>query len=151
MIIYAKTDDLTRYTDLADGTAQIAAVESANFPLVLANPSKFGVFRMPTNDMLFLGMAMNTQRYPTNITDFRQAVEHALNLTYINQEVFFGGLSPMVGPDTPRRVSITYLGNLPPVLVQCNTGTAVPERIWGERCDPACARVQGGQRVYLLH
>jgi ABC-type transport system substrate-binding protein len=114
VIIYAKTDDLARYTDLSDGAAQISAVESANFPLVLANPSKYGVFRMPSNDMLFLGIAMNTHRYPTNITDFRQAVVHALNLTYINSEVFFGGLSSMVGPEYPSQTQYYDLGNLPP-------------------------------------
>ncbi len=114
VIIYAKTDDLARYTDLASGAAQISAVESANFPLVLANPDKYGVVRFPSNDMLFVGMAMNTHRYPTNNTDFRLAVEHAVNLTDINQKAFFGGLSPMVGPEYPSMKQFYDLGNLAP-------------------------------------
>ena len=113
VIIYAKTDDLTRYTDLSTGAAQIAAVQT-NFPLVLKNPSQYGYFQMPANDMAFLGLAMNTQRYPTNITDVRQAIVHAINYTDINDAVFYGGLAPMMGPEYPAQTQFYDLGNLPP-------------------------------------
>lgn len=64
--------------------------------------------------MNFVAIAMNTQRYPTNITAFRLAVQHAVNLTDISQRVFFGQLATMVGPEYPAQKEWYDLGNLPP-------------------------------------
>lgn len=68
---------------------------------------------MPDSSMCFVGIAMNTQRYPTNIPAFRQAIEHAVNLTDISQRVFFGQLAPMMGPEYPAQKEFYDLGNLP--------------------------------------
>jgi len=84
VIINAKSDDVARYTDLSSGQAQIAAIQQQNWPLILANPDKYGYLVMPDASMVFVGIAMNTHRFPTNITDFRLAIEHAVNITDIS-------------------------------------------------------------------
>ena len=114
VIINAKSDDVARYTDLSTGQAQIAAIQQQNWPLVLANPDKYGYIVMPDASMVFVGIAMNTHRYPTNITDFRLAIEHAVNITDISKRAFFGQLGPMVGPEYPAQKEWYDLGNLPP-------------------------------------
>jgi peptide/nickel transport system substrate-binding protein len=113
VIINAKSDDVARFTDLSTGAAQISGIESQNWPQVLKSPDKYGYFVMPDASMAFVGISMNTHRYPTNITDFRQAVVHAVNLTDISQRVFFGGLAPMIGPEYPAQKDWYDLGNLP--------------------------------------
>jgi peptide/nickel transport system substrate-binding protein len=66
---------------------------------------------------------MNTHRSPTNITAVRQAIVHAINYSDISQKVFFGGLSPMVGPEYPVFSQFYDLGNLP--QYQFNTTLAM--------------------------
>jgi len=114
VIINARSDDVARYTDLSTGQAQIAAIQQQNWPLVLANPDKYGYIAMPATSMVFVGIAMNTHRYPTNITDFRLAIEHAVNITDVSQRAFFGQLGTMVGPEYPAQKDWYNLGNLSP-------------------------------------
>ena len=45
-ILY-KTDDLSRYTDLSTGAAQLVAIQSQDWGLVLANPSKYSYVTNP--------------------------------------------------------------------------------------------------------
>jgi len=113
VIIYSKSDDVARFTDLSTGAAQISGIQSQNWPQVLKSPDKYGYFTMPDASMAFVGISMNTHRYPTNITAFRQAVVHAVNLTDISNRVFFGGLAPMIGPEYPAQKDWYDLGNLP--------------------------------------
>ena len=108
-------DDVTRYADLSSGAAQVSAILAQNWPLVQQNPNTYSYFTMPANSMLFVGIDMNTLRYPTNITAVRQAIVHAVNYTAISDTVFFGGLNPMVGPDTPRNRSTTTLAIFLPI------------------------------------
>ena len=114
VIINAQTDDVVRFTDLSKGTAQIAGIQSQNWPLVIANPDKYGYVTLPDHAMAFVGIQMNTHRYPTNITAFRQAIVHAINTTDISQRVFFGELTPFVGPEYSGIKQYYDLGNLPP-------------------------------------
>ena len=58
-------------------------------------------------------LAFNTDRYPTNITDVRLAIEHAINYTLIDQAVFPGQISPFVGPETPGFGALYDPGNYP--------------------------------------
>lgn len=106
--------DLARYTDLSSGAAQVAGILAADWPLIQQNPQEYSYFTMPAKSMLFVGIAMNTLRYPTNITDVRNAIVHAINYTQISDSVFFGGLNPMVGPEYPAQSQYYDLGNLPP-------------------------------------
>jgi peptide/nickel transport system substrate-binding protein len=107
-------DDVTRYSDLSSGSSQIAAILSQDWPLIQNNLNTYSYFTMPNKSMLFVGMAMNTQRYPTNITAVRQAIVHAINYTDISSKVFFGGLVPLVFPEYPAQSAYYDLGNLPP-------------------------------------
>jgi len=73
---------------------------------------------MPTASENMAGLALNTQRYPTNITAVREAIAHAINYTDIAVKVYLakqgGGLFPMVGPTYPGETQYYDLGNLPP-------------------------------------
>jgi len=114
VFVYGKTDDLARYTDLSTGTAQIASIYQQNWPLILANPDKYGYFAMPDSTLINIGIGMNTLRYPTNITAFREAVVHAVNVTDINQKIYFGTMTPLVGPEYKAAGQYYDLGNFPP-------------------------------------
>jgi len=123
VIVYYKTDDVSRYTDLATNAAQIATIQSTDWPLVQTNPNKYAYFTMPAQNMLFVGVSLNTERYPTNITAVRQAIVHAINYTDINQEVFFGALSPMLGQEYPVWKQFYDLGNLTPYTYNMTLAT----------------------------
>jgi ABC-type transport system substrate-binding protein len=107
-------DDVTRYSDLSSGAAQVSAILTEDWPLIQNNLNTYSYFTMPSKSMLFVGLAMNTQRYPTNITAVRQAIVHAINYTYISKTVFFGGLVPLVFPEYPAQSPYYDLGNLSP-------------------------------------
>jgi ABC-type transport system substrate-binding protein len=72
-------------------------------------------------------LGMNTQRFPTNITDFRQAVYYAMNYTALVQtEVDFNGTaygSLILGPARPDFGALYNPGNLP--LPQQNVSLAI--------------------------
>ena len=114
VIVQAKTDDVTRYLDLSSGKAQIASIQSEDWPLIASSPSTYSYLTLPSNSMLFVGLAMNTLRYPTNITAVRQAIAHAINYSDINSTVYFGSLAPMVGPEYSAQTQFYDLGNFPP-------------------------------------
>jgi peptide/nickel transport system substrate-binding protein len=114
VIIYAKTDDVARYADLASGQVQISSIETQDWPLIQQNPTKYAYAVLPNNSMAFVGATMNTLRYPTNITAVRQAIVHAINYSAISSQVFFNGLVPFMGPEYPSQAPYYDLGNLPP-------------------------------------
>jgi peptide/nickel transport system substrate-binding protein len=100
VIVQDKADDITRYVDLTTGAAQISAVETSDFQLIENNPAYgFMTLKYPAAEER---MAMNTQVFPTNNTDVRLAIVHALNYSEIIQKAVFGYGVPMVGPETPN-------------------------------------------------
>ena len=101
VIVKNVPDDLVRYTDLTTGAAQIVGVESADWNLVQANLDKLSYFTLPPWGALTTAVAMNTQIFPTNNTDFRLAIVHAINYSDIASTVFFGQTASMVGPRIP--------------------------------------------------
>ncbi len=101
VILYYKSDDLARYTDVADGVTQISAVLGANWPVVTANPQKFSYFKITGASPLTTIIALNTQIYPTNNTDFRQAIVHAINYSEIYTNIMHGDVVPGVFPEVP--------------------------------------------------
>jgi peptide/nickel transport system substrate-binding protein len=105
-------DDLARYTALTTGAAQIVAIDStANWPLVLASPSKFSYTVLPPWSADVSAIALNTNLYPTNITAVRQAIVRAINYTEINKDVFYGDMTPGMGPEYPLYSQYYDLGN----------------------------------------
>ncbi|MGI0084759.1 MAG: ABC transporter substrate-binding protein, partial [Nitrososphaerales archaeon] len=118
VIIYAKSDDVSRYVDLSSGTAQIVPIQTQDWPLVTANPSKYGTLVLPPNADNIVALALNTLRYPTNVTAVREAIAFSINYTAVSDSAFLGtqggGLSPMMGPTYPGQTQYYNLGNLPP-------------------------------------
>ena len=114
VIVKNVPDDLVRYTDLSTGAAQISAVEAQDWNLVQANLNQFSYFTMPPWAALMTAVALNTQIFPTNNTDFRQAIVHAINYSDINSTVFYGQSASMMGPEYPAWKQFYDIGNLPP-------------------------------------
>jgi ABC-type transport system substrate-binding protein len=114
VIIYFKSDDVARYTDLVTGTAQISAIESTDWPLITSSPAKFSYVSLPPWAQFAFGIALNTKLYPTNITAVRQAIVHAINYTDFNQKVAFGTLTQFVGPTFPAYSNLYDLGGYKP-------------------------------------
>lgn len=114
VLINNRPDDISRYADLSTGAAQIAPIFQTNWNLVTSNPDKFGYTDLPPQTGLALGLALNTQLYPTNITLVRQAIVHAINYSDIFSTVFYNELSPWVGPEYPAWSQFYDLGNFAP-------------------------------------
>ena len=113
-IIYYKSDDLARYTDLSTGGAQISAILSSNWNLIQANPDKYEYSSFGSNSLSSTELALNTQIYPTNITAVRQAIVHAINYTDISEKAFFGQANPFIGPELPFYTDFYALGGVSP-------------------------------------
>jgi ABC-type transport system substrate-binding protein len=111
VIINYKPDDLTRYTDLGSGTAQIATILQSDWNLVLANPNQFGYLAAPPWSSLITFISLNTAIYPMNITDFRQAIVHAINYSDIISQAFLGQASLFVGPEYPVYANYSNLAD----------------------------------------
>jgi peptide/nickel transport system substrate-binding protein len=114
VIINAKVDDLARYADLSSGTAQIAAIGSSNWNQILASPSTYSYLHLNPIGLDHSALAFNTNLYPTNITDFRLALVHAINITDISQKAFQASSTPEVGPEAPLFSDYYNLGNFTP-------------------------------------
>jgi len=114
VVVQTVATDTTRYTDLTTGAAQIAGILAQDYGTVVSSPATYGVFNFPSSAAVFVGIAMNTHRSPTNITAVRQAIVRAVNYTDISQKVFFGGLSPMIGPEYPVFSQFYALGGASP-------------------------------------
>ena len=112
IIVYAKTDDTTRYIDLTTGQAQISAITESSWPLILANPNyAYATYKTPA---ILVWIYFNMYKYPTNIVDIRRAIAHAINYTDIIQKVFFGQAVRIMGPEAPIYGKYYDPGNVPP-------------------------------------
>jgi len=112
-VIYDRPDEVSRYTDLSDGAAQIAAIDPTDWNLVTSNPG-FSYLTLAPWMPLFTAVGLNVNLYPTNITLVRQAIVHAINYTDLNQSVYFGKIAPFVGPEYPAWKGFYDLGNFTP-------------------------------------
>jgi peptide/nickel transport system substrate-binding protein len=113
VIVYIKTDDVARYTDLANGAVQIAAIQSPNWDLITSNPQTYSYLKLPpwNGEVSLLGL--NTHMYPTNIREFRQAIVHAINYTDVYAKAYLGQMTPYVGPEYPAWKDFYNLGDTP--------------------------------------
>jgi len=111
VIVNYKPDDLARYTDLSTGAAQVSMIESADWNLVQQNSATLNYLSMPPWNGEVAAVSINSVAYPTNITAVRQAIVHAINYSAIAQSVFFGKLSPFMGPEYPAWKQFYDLGN----------------------------------------
>ena len=113
VIVKYVPEDISRYTDLANGVAQVASIQATNFNLITSNPDKFEFATVPPWSAGVALMALNTKIFPTNITDVRLAIVHAINYTDIAEKVFLGRVTPFVGPEYPAWKDFYNLGNTP--------------------------------------
>jgi ABC-type transport system substrate-binding protein len=114
VVIYAKLDDVARYTDLSTDTVQIAAIQAPNWNLVASNPQTYSYVKLPPWAMEIELTGLNVNLYPTNIREVRQAIVHAINYTAIYQKAYLGALSPFMGPEYPAWKDYYDLGNFAP-------------------------------------
>jgi peptide/nickel transport system substrate-binding protein len=87
VVIKIETDPSAQYSGLLSGELDIASSVPRE---TISNLKKqgFGIIPLPTyhNFVLFY----NTKRYPTNITDFRLAIAHAVDLNRVVSEAVLG-------------------------------------------------------------
>lgn len=116
ILIRVVPDPTARYIDLSDGNAQmIDPTQASVFQLILASPKKYGYVTMPPSSGEMAVESFNTQIYPTNITDVRLAIVHAINMTdLIAKSYGVGGFTQIVGPEYPAWSQFYDLGNYTP-------------------------------------
>lgn len=100
VVIYDITNPTTSFLNLQNNDVQMAAVTGSDFQLVNSETNTYGlaVIKHPAT---LVWMFMNNQRFPTNITDVRQAIVHAINYTQVIQAGAFGYGTRMLGPEAP--------------------------------------------------
>jgi peptide/nickel transport system substrate-binding protein len=111
IVVYYKPDDLSRYTDLANGVVQISEIQPSDWNLVTSNP-QYQYETSPPWSAAMTGLVLNTQVYPTNITDYRLAIVHAINMSGLIQNAYQGEINPFVGPEYSLWKQFYDLGNL---------------------------------------
>jgi peptide/nickel transport system substrate-binding protein len=114
VIVYVKSDDLSRYTDLSGGSVQIAEIEASDWSSVTSNPNEYQYLSQPpwNGEVALLGL--NPNIYPTNITAVRQAIVHAINYTQLSVTAYQGELKPYMGPEYPAWSQFYDLGGYAP-------------------------------------
>jgi peptide/nickel transport system substrate-binding protein len=113
VVVQVKTDDLARYTDLSTGAAQIVAINSNDWNLVIHN-SQYAYFVMPDGVPDVQALALNTAIAPTNNVWVRRAIVHAINYTDIWAKAYQGQASAFMGPETPNYGAYYDPASLPP-------------------------------------
>ena len=144
VIVYYKTDDISRYSDLATGGVQIADIQTPNWNLVTNDPETYSYLKMPpwNGEVALLGL--NSHLYPTNITLVRQAIVHAINYTEIAAKAYLGELSPYVGPEYPAWKDYYNLGNFQPYQYNLTLAKQLLAEASLTDIPPLLLRVQSG-------
>jgi peptide/nickel transport system substrate-binding protein len=103
IVIYYVPDPTVSYIDLTTGRVQMADITGDNFRILLdENSSNYNWVKFtPKDDAELVFFSMNTQLYPTNITDVRLAIVHAVNVSQIIQQAVFGYGEQYFGPEAP--------------------------------------------------
>jgi ABC-type transport system substrate-binding protein len=113
VVIYYKSDNIVRFSDLQNNAVQIASVEPSEWNLVTSS-SQYSYFKMPSWNGEVALLGLNPNIYPTNITAVRQAIVHAINYTQLSQTAYLGSLTPYVGPEYPAWKQFYDLGGSQP-------------------------------------
>jgi len=144
VIVYYKTDDVSRYSDLSTGAVQLADIQTPNWNLVTNSPETYSYLKMPpwNGEVALLGL--NSHLYPTNITLVRQAIVHAINYTEIAAKAYLGELSPYVGPEYPAWKDYYNLGNFQPYQYNLTLAKQLLAEANLPEIPPLLLRVQSG-------
>jgi peptide/nickel transport system substrate-binding protein len=100
VIIYYKTDELTRVLDLESNKAQAAIITFNDIKNVLGADKNLYIPNTGLSGSLEF-ITIDTEKPPTNNLLVRRAIIAAINVTQIEQEVYNGYAVPVVGPE-PR-------------------------------------------------
>lgn len=111
IIVYYKPDDVTRYGDLTTGAAQISEIAPEYLASVQSQSNKYTLAIAPKWSTMMPMIGFNVNVFPTNNTDFRQAIVHAINYTDFIQSVFLGYAVQTVAPEFPAFPQYYDLGN----------------------------------------
>lgn len=103
--------DTSRYIDLLEGSSQISVISGSNLQQVSLNP-QYRALAFNSSSQVMMGM--NTKVFPTNITDVRQAIVHAINYSQVIDEAIFGHGIRYMGPNTPIYGKFYDPGNFAP-------------------------------------
>jgi len=103
--------DTSRYIDLLDGGSQISVVSGSNLQQAEQTPP-YKALSFNSSSQVMMGM--NTKIFPTNITDVRLAIVHAINYSQVINEAIFGHGIQYIGPNTPIYGKFYDPGNFPP-------------------------------------
>ncbi|HXY82349.1 MAG TPA: ABC transporter substrate-binding protein [Candidatus Saccharimonadales bacterium] len=114
VIVYIKTDDLARYTDLSTGAVQLAAIQTPDWNLITSQPQTYSYMKLPPWNGEVSLMGLNTHLWPTDVREVRQAIVHAINYTDLYQKAYLGEMTPYVGPEYPAWKDYYNLGNSQP-------------------------------------
>ncbi len=118
VIIEYTSSPSTEVEDLESNNVQlivgppIPGIFPEQLPSLAATPGVVVVNNATAPKFNFLMATLDTMQYPYNITSFRQALAHAVNISEILQTVALGYASSYVGPISP---GLAYYnpGNLP--------------------------------------
>jgi len=112
VVIYDKSSESTRLLDLNDGAAQIVSLTSSDLLSAIQNPSTYGVLTLKYPAGVEY-LQFNCAVYPTNITDVRLAMVHAINYSEVIQAGADGLGYQYMGPESPNYGQYYDPGNLP--------------------------------------
>jgi len=124
VVIYDKPSESTRLLDLNTGAAQIVSLTSSDLLTAISEPNTYGVMRLKFPAGVEY-LQFNCQVYPTNITDVRLAMVHAINYSAVIQVGADGLGVQYMGPESPNYGQYYDPGNFP--LYQQNITLAEQE------------------------
>jgi peptide/nickel transport system substrate-binding protein len=104
-------EDTSRYINLLNGQSEISVVSGSNLQDADQNPQ---LKALAFNSSSQVMMGMNTKVFPTNITDVRLAIVHAINYSQVIDEAIFGQGIRYMGPNTPIYGPFYDPGNFTP-------------------------------------
>lgn len=96
VIIDYRSDPSTRLLDIKGGAVQISNVDP-NLVSELSGSSNIVVKTIGLSENID-PIGLNVQKFPTNITDVRLAIAHAINYTFINDNILYGYGTSFAGP-----------------------------------------------------
>ncbi len=150
VIIYAKTDDVARYADLASGQVQISSIETQDWPLIQQNPTKYAYAVLPNNSMAFVGSYHEHVEVPHEHYRGKTGDRARDKLLCNIKPSLFQRARAVHG----TRISVTsaLLRSRQPasISIQRHAGSTDPAKCEHQHCKLAKYRVQGRSRLQLL-
>jgi len=110
IFVHYTPSDTSRYIDLTGGTSQISVISGSNLQQIQQN-AQFKALTFNSSSQVM--MAMNTKVFPTNVTNVRLAIVHAINYSRVIGTAIYGHGIRYMGPNTPIYGKFYDPGNFP--------------------------------------